>query len=537
MIDDDNLDSSYKRARAAGALDRPFDAIVIGSGAGGMTAAALLACEGRRVLVLERHATAGGCTQVFKRNGYEWDAGLHYMGEVHREQSGLRRLFDRVTGGRLQWAPMPEVYNRIYIGEREYEYVAGTERFKERMKSYFPREAEAIDRYVELISGANRAAKAFFAERALPDAAASAGAGASSGEEFMHYASQTAMQVLTRLTDDAELIAVLCGHYGDYSLLPDEASFAVHAMLIKHYIEGASYPVGGAGRIPETMTRTIEAAGGRVLVAAEVAQVLVRGGRSHGVVMADGTELEAPVVISGAGIAQTLRLLPAGTPGTEAVNARASALRPSLCYVMLNIGLRASNSELKMDPANLWAHPGNDLRANWERYAADPVHQSMPLHFLTQPSAKDPSWLDRYPGRSTIDICSLTDWKLFEPYATTQWMRRGEDYEALKERITEEMLDVVYRFHPQVRGKVDHVELATPLSFNHFLGRSYGDFMSFAQTPERFEQRWMRAHSPVRGLYFSGQDITGAGVSGAMVGGLVAASAVVGRDLFQTLRG
>src|SRR2546422_886859 len=101
-------DSSYKRARAAGAFDTPFDAIVIGSGAGGMTTAALLACEGKRVLVLERHTTAGGCTQVFRRNGYEWDVGLHYMGEVHRESSGLRRLFDRVTGGRLQWAPMPD---------------------------------------------------------------------------------------------------------------------------------------------------------------------------------------------------------------------------------------------------------------------------------------------------------------------------------------------------------------------------------------------------------------------------------------------
>lgn len=78
------------------------------------------------------------------------------------------------------------------------------------------------------------------------------------------------------------------------------------------------------------------------------------------------------------------------------------------------------------------------------------------------------------------------------------------------------------------------------MSFNHFLGSSFGDFLADAQTPERFEQRWMRAHAPVRGLYFSGQDITGAGVSGAMIGGLgglVAASAVLGRDLFESLRG
>ena len=81
-----------------------------------------------------------------------------------------------------------------------------------------------------------------------------------------------------------------------------------------------------------------------------------------------------------------------------------------------------------------------------------------------------------------------------------------------------------------------HAELATPLSFNHFLNRTQGNFMGFEQTPKRFAQRWMRAHGPVEGLYFSGQDVAAAGVSGAMVGGLVAASAVLGRDLFRELR-
>lgn len=61
--------------------------------------------------------------------------------------------------------------------------------------------------------------------------------------------------------------------------------------------------------------------------------------------------------------------------------------------------------------------------------------------------------------------------------------------------------------------------VATPLSFNHFLGRSTGDFMSFAHTPDRFRQRWISAHSPIPGLYFSGQDVVAAGISGAMVGG------------------
>lgn len=533
-------DLSYKRALARGDLAQPFDAIIIGSGAGGLTSAALLALEGWRVLVLERHAVPGGCLQVFKRNGYEWDVGLHYMGEVHRPSSGMARLFNKVTRGQLTWAPMPEVYNRIVIEDRCYDFHAGTEAFKARMKAYFPAEAEAIDRYVALVQSANRAAKGYFVERALPPSLADARY-AEVAPAFRALSDQTVLQVLRGLTDDAELIAVLCGHFGDYSLLPDQASFAVHAMVIAHYLDGASYPVGGAARITDTMADTVRAAGGLVLVAAGVQQLLMHEQRAVGVVMADGQTIEAPVVVSAIGIGQTLQLLPSDVPGAVpdaalALRDTARDLPPSQCYVALNIGIEAPNAELGMHPANVWSHPSNDLVRNWKRYAADPQHQPLPLHFISQPSAKDPSWPDLYPGRSTIDICSLTDWRLFEPFAGTGWMHRGAEYEALKARISDEMLAEIHRHYPQVKGRIAHHELATPLTFNHFLNRERGDFMSYAQTPHRFAQRWMRAHSPVEGLFFSGQDATGAGVSGAMVGALVACSAVLGRDLSQSLR-
>jgi all-trans-retinol 13,14-reductase len=155
---------SYRRS----VVGDTWDAIVIGSGIGGLTAAAFLARTGKPVLVLERHSTAGGATQVFRRAGYEWDAGLHYMGEVHRPQAGLSRVFDHISGGKLEWERMPDVYNRIVIGDRSYDFPSGAARFKERMKEYFPAEAGAIDRYVGMVFEANRAAKPFFAHRSRP---------------------------------------------------------------------------------------------------------------------------------------------------------------------------------------------------------------------------------------------------------------------------------------------------------------------------------------------------------------------------------
>ncbi|MFG2732346.1 phytoene desaturase family protein [Streptomyces canus] len=512
-----------------------WDAIVIGSGIGGLTAAAFLARTGKRVLVLERHSTAGGATQVFRRAGYEWDAGLHYMGEVHRPQAGLTRIFDHISGGKLEWERMPDVYNRIVIGDRSYDFPSGAARFKERMKEYFPAETEAIDRYVDMVFEANRAAKPFFAHRSLPQPAADALYDDLCGP-FRGFSDRTVTEVLSELTGDEELRAVLCGHFGDYCLNPGRASFGMHAMLIRHYIDGANFPVGGSGRLAETISDVIRAEGGAVLVAAEVASVLLsESGEARGVIMADGREFLAPVVISDAGALNTMtRLLPQGAD-TAGITESCLAIGPSLTWVVLNIGLKESAADLGLECGNIWAHTGADIDSQVAAYEADPHGRPMPLYFLSFPSAKDPQWEARHPGRATIDICGLTSWSLFEPYADTAWMNRGTKYEELKERLSAELLDQVLRFCPQLAGKIDHVELATPLSFNHFLGRRHGDFMSLAHTPQRFADRALSAHTPVPNLYLSGQDVVAAGVSGAIVGGVVAASAVLGRDALEDL--
>ena len=529
-----NADSSYKRALARGDLDTKFDAIVIGSGAGGLTAAALMALDGKKVLVLERHSVIGGCLQVFKRPGFEWDVGLHYVGEVHRPGT-LSSLFNKVTRGELKWQRMPDVYNKIAIGDEVFEYHAGSAAFRERMKDYFPEEADAIDRYIELVNEASRPAGEFLAARAMPGPFADK-AFDQIAPRFMPLAKKTTLEVLLSITRNETLIAVLCGHFGDYASLPSVASFSVHASVIRHYLDGASYPIGGAQVIADYMSDTVRSAGGMVLAGADVVEVVEHGNKVIGVRMAGGEVIEAPQVISGIGIRQTLGMLRSESPEVSEVDAKAQSMPSTLPAVVLNLGLDASNDALDVGPANIWIHQSAKQTEDWQHYIQDSSNRSMPLHFISQPSAKDPTWPERYPGRTTMDICSFTDWNLWKPFSGTQWKRRGDEYEGLKARLTEEMLQQVYRFYPKAEGHVVHAELATPLSFNDFLGRTRGDFMSFAPTPERYQQRWTRAFSPVKGLLFTGQDVAMGGVSGAMVGGLLAASAALGRDLFRELR-
>ena len=118
-------------------LQETYDIIIIGSGMGGLATAAILSKEGQKVLVLERHYTAGGFTHVFKRKDYEWDVGIHYIGEMQRKNGVLRKLFNYVSNNKLKWADIGEVYDHIVIGEKHFNFVKGVKNFKKQLISYF----------------------------------------------------------------------------------------------------------------------------------------------------------------------------------------------------------------------------------------------------------------------------------------------------------------------------------------------------------------------------------------------------------------
>jgi all-trans-retinol 13,14-reductase len=109
--------------------------------------------------VLEKHYTAGGFTHVFKRKDYEWDVGIHYIGETQRESSIVRKLFDYVTDGNLKWADIGEVYDCIVIGDQKYDFLKGVSNFKKQLISYFPEEEKAINSYVDLVFEAVKTSK------------------------------------------------------------------------------------------------------------------------------------------------------------------------------------------------------------------------------------------------------------------------------------------------------------------------------------------------------------------------------------------
>jgi all-trans-retinol 13,14-reductase len=522
--------SSYKQRRPEGR----FDAIVIGSGIGGLASAAALAKYGRRrVLVLERHYRIGGFTHAFTRPGYAWDVGVHYLGELG-PRGAIRAMFDHLTDGRLAWAALPDVYDRIILGDRTYDYVTGARRFAERMTAYFPREAEAVRRYVELIKQVSRAGRLFYVDRALP-AAVSRAVGPLLRRGFLRYATRTTRDVLSELTQDEELIGVLTGQLGDYGMPPARSSFGIHATVAAHYLGGAWYPVGGAGEIARAFAPTIERAGGALVHSAEVEDVVIEAGRAVGVRMVDGAVLRADVVVSDAGVANTFGRLVKAHQVPAAFTAALAGARPSMGYVCLYLGFRHTDAELGLTGTNLWLYPDAHHDANVARYLDDP-EAPLPLVYVSFPSAKDPSFQERFPGRATVELLTLCPWEQVEAWQGTAWKKRGDDYLAVKERFTDRLLAALFRHLPQLRGKIDHAELSTPLSTRHFSSHPRGELYGLEHDPARY-QLPLRAQTPVKALYLTGADLVSAGVAGGLVAGLVTAGAILGvRVLHQATR-
>lgn len=515
-----------------------YDAIIIGSGMSGLTCGALMAKAGKKALILEAHYTPGGYTHVFKRSGYEWDVGIHYLGGLGRPDSMMSRMFAYISNDQLAWADMGEVYDKIIFGDETFDFYKGPDNFVAHLKQQFPDplDHKAIDQYMDLVKQVNRASRTYFMQKAFPPQIA-ATMGGQMAAPFLEFAGQTTREVLEELTSNQKLIAVLTGQFGDYGLPPRQSSFAMHAILVNHYLHGGYFPVGGSARIAKTVAQVIAGAGGQILTNAAVSQILVEDETAVGVCMTDGTRLRAPLVISSAGIFNTYqKLLPPEIASRYNLEQKLEAVSPSVSHLGLYLGFEESAEALGLQRANYWIYPEGqyDHDANIEAYLDDP-NAPFPVVYISFPSAKDPDWERRYPGKATVDIITLAPYEWFARWEDSKWKRRGNDYEAFKEKLSQRLLNVLYRYEPQLAGKVAHYELSTPLSTRHFVNYDRGEIYGLRHDPTRFEQDFLRPYTPIKNLFLTGQDIVTCGVGAALMAGVLTMSAAHQTDYLSDI--
>jgi len=507
-------------------LDGPYDAVVIGSGMGGLTTAALLSDLGWKVCVLEQHYTAGGYTHSYDRNGYEWDVGVHYIGDVGAK-TRTRMMFDYLTGGKLKWAPMDEEYDRFYVGDRTFCAKAGKQQFLDNLIAQFPAEEEAIDSYMSLLEQVGQGLPAYSMSKLLKP-----------WQRILAWPYlklkipallfRNTYEVLSELTQDQDLIAVICGQWGDMGLPPKRSAFMVHAMIARHYLYGGFYPVGGSWNIAETIIPKIQKSGGEVFTYALVKQILLQGQQVTGIEMADGHYIDCNCVISSAGIDNTFsKLLPAKSVSNAGYEQLLGQVKPSMAHLGVYIGLKQTAEQLGLPKTNFWIYPGNDFDAAVDGFMLD-SQAPFPVVYISFPSAKDPDYERRHPGTATIEIVAPAPFKWFEKWQGTTWGQRGDDYDVFKAELGERLMQHLYEKLPQLEGKVDYYEVSTPLSTDHFCAYQYGELYGLDHDATRLQQTWLGPRTRFKGLWLTGQDVLTCGVTGAMMAGLMTTSAIVG---------
>lgn len=516
------IGTRYRASR----LNGDYDAIVIGSGIGGMTTAVGLSTMGWKVLVLEQHYTAGGFTHAYSREGYEWDVGVHYIGDVGYPTL-TKKMFDFVSNNNLKWAAMDDAYDRIFLGDESYDLVAGKQAFVDNLLKHFPDEKPAIEKYLQMIRKVNKGMRWFSLSKLL--------------SPFLQtlfspifklltpsYFNKNTYEVLKTITNNEKLIAVLTGQWGDSGIPPKRGSFLIHSLIARHYLNGGYYPIGGASQMAETIIPQIQQSGGEVFTYAEVKQIVVEDNQAVGVLMADDNIIRAPLVISSAGAFNTYnKLLPKKVTQKFGYDNKLKTIKPSCTNVGLFIGLKKTAEELQLPKTNFWIYLDEHHDKNIDTFFDDP-QTPLPVIYISFPSAKDPSFEGRYPGRATIEIVAPASYDVFAKWKGTTWGKRGEDYEKLSEEFANRMLEALYKKLPHLRGEIDYYEVSTPLSTEFFCFYDQGEIYGLEHDPQRFKQGWLQPKTKIKGLWLSGQDVLSCGVSGAMIGGFLTAVKILG---------
>jgi len=517
-------------------VNSEFDIIIIGSGMGCMTCAALMAkLFKKKVLVLEQHFVAGGFTHEFARqNKYQWDVGLHYVGQMENDTLP-RQIFDLITDNQLQWHKMSAHFEKFVYPDFSFLVSAQLDKYIADLIAQFPKEAAAIKTYFRDVnkvakwSWRHHLASVFPLPLRLP-------------VQLMNFvnknkALQTTEQYLSQHFQDDKLKALLASQWGDYGLPPSQSAFVIHAAIVHHYFKGAYYPVGGAQQIAKNISAVVEKAGGQFLTRHAVTEIIVNNNQAIGVKVKAKTgateqqeEYFAPAIVSGVGAVNTfLRLLPQSSrlPFIEEIK----AFPKGNTALSLYIAFKESPEKLGFKGENHWLFESYDHN---QAVKGDTLLDNINSCFLSFPSLKDPE-----ATVHTAEIIKICDcYGFFEKWQAQAWKNRAPEYYDLKEKITDNLLNLVEKHYPGFKALVEYTELSTPLTLEHFTHRLHGAMYGVPEIPARYQQKWLTAKTPIKNLYLTGSDVWSLGIAGAMMGGVVTASVLAGRwGLFKIIRG
>eukprot|EP00746_Dinoflagellata_sp_MGD_P030710 gnl/MRDRNA2_/MRDRNA2_172938_c0_seq1.p1 gnl/MRDRNA2_/MRDRNA2_172938_c0~~gnl/MRDRNA2_/MRDRNA2_172938_c0_seq1.p1 ORF type:complete len:663 (-),score=110.69 gnl/MRDRNA2_/MRDRNA2_172938_c0_seq1:36-1970(-) len=548
-----------------------FDVVLIGSGISSLICAAILSRSGKRCLVLEQHDMAGGSCHTYAVNGFEWDVGIHYVGE-----QGLNTLpkviLEQLTDGQIVWQDLQPNYDVAVIGDGNgkidrFPIPHGLKQLEAMIAEKFPSEKAGIRRFfrdckynadnlsLSIIAKILPVKLLFFLKPLL--------------ELISHgFYARWAMPLtpaLESVTSNKQLQGLLSYHWGDLGTIPELMPYGIMLGLHRHFTEGGFYPLGSAAIIPYHLIKTIQKAGGSVLVRATVDRLVMTGKTCSGLVLEKYPDMiiEAKdAIVSSANAFKTQALVEKSqgkkdgqaNHGGSPENAAASlhippVLASGVGAVSLFVGLEGSAAELGVshEMANYWYFKNPDHDANMKEWMAlspeDIIAQKrdIPGIFVGFPSVKDPLWQKRHPKKTTVTVITFADWSWFKDHENERIHHRSEAYQKLKKVIADRMWVWTLELFPQLKtATIGHFEAGTPLSTNFYIGSCKGEIYGADHTVDRFKLEnyaKLRADTEFNKLFLTGQDTVCGGFTGGLFAGVLTAGSVLGSKVAPILGG
>ncbi|MEV6658134.1 phytoene desaturase family protein [Nocardia fluminea] len=533
-----------------------YDSIVVGSGLGGLSAAAYLAAAGKRVLVLEQYSALGGSSHVFRRQGrWEFDCGVHYLGECGPDGIVTTIMRGLALDDRLNWLPMDQDgFDRIIGPGFEFAVPVGWDAYLASLLDAFPTERAAVYRYHSVVRRLGESA----GRSSVSSHAAMGRALARSGRAAL-FAAMPFAAFLTICGFSPRSILALSVQCGALASTPLGLPTAAMAGFLQDYVgSGSFYPQGGGQMLAAGFAEVITSHGGAIRTNARVRSITVADRQVTGVRLADGETIAAPAVVSDADIIKTFTELVGLEHLPIAHRARIKSWTMSRPLINGFFGIEfdtatAPNSNYFAIPTwddaksllsltrmsrQLIDGSGFSTGTDWARQMA--ARQPM---FVQSSSRRDPGNRRAAPaGRSTVEVQTITPYKPelwgFDGYdlATGEY-RTSPAYHEVKKIVLEGMAERMEQAFPGSSATVEIAELGSPATQTRFVGNTGGAPFGLKVSVDQFGSTRPGSSTAIGGLFLAGTSTRwGPGTVGAMLSGVHAAAGVTGRDLVTEIR-
>lgn len=481
-----------------------YDAVIIGSGLGGLECAHILSKAGMSVLLLERGTQAGGCLQSYRRLGLAFDTGFHYVGGLDEGQS-LHSAFRHLGLLRLPWQRLDNHFDRVTIGNQTFSFAQGYDAFVETLTAAFPAERDALNKYADMLKQCGE--QQFDALNPQ------------TGESSVlsRFFETSAYQYLTETFHDPLLINVLCGTSLKMELRKESLPLFTFAHGNGSFIESSWRLKGDGSLIVNSLADGIRMHGGEIICNTEVRELVEKDGKLVHAVCSNGEIYEGTIFISNIHPAVTCNLVKQSSRMKKVYRSRITHLENT--FGMFTVSLRIKPQTLRYFNWNQYIYKEPDVWA---------------FHLKNNPvsgvlvSCRIPEDGSKYVQQ--VDLLTPMNWSECEQWSHTEVGRRGEDYKAVKKRVADECITLAERFIPGLRDRITGCYTSTPLTYRNYTltpeGAAYGLRKDFRNPMITL----LSPRTPIPNLLLTGQNLMLHGLHGVTMTALFTCAEVLGKE-------